>query len=129
MDMSRILPGIWYSAPFWPGRKLINDGNVGNLGIFFRFFLFPLFDFGLILKIANSEKENSDNKFRRFQRFRRFRVLLFFRFLFLFFVILGYWTVIIQHANKSMFKSMYYICSKLKKLTKLISVTGRLCLI
>ena len=48
---------------------------------------------------------------------------------------LGYWTAIIQHANKSMFKeariksNVYYICSNLKKLIKLMSVTERLSLI
>ena len=120
--------------------------------IFFRLFLFRLFDFGLILNIENSEEENPDNKFRRFRRFRCFRVFsvqidwIFSRFMgffcFLFLLCLnllflfcfrlldcGYPTC------KSMFKvartksNVYYICSKLKKLTKLISVTGRSCLI
>ena len=89
--------------------------------IFFRLFLFRLFDFGLIAKIENLEEENSENKFRRFRvfdlplfdltfssdRLSFFHALCFFLFSFLTlfeFVFLGYWTAIIQHPNKSMFK-------------------------
>ena len=105
-----------------PGRKLGNLGNVGNLGNFFLLFFFRLFNFGLILKIENSKEENSEKQFRHFWPFRHFRVFdlplfdltfssdrlrffhvlwaFLFSFLTLFeFVILGYWTAIIQHAN------------------------------
>ena len=89
--------------------------------IFFRLFPSRLFNFGPILKIENSKEENSEKIFRGFRRFQRFRVfnlplfyltfssnrLSFSRFTgsFVFFltlfefVILGYWTVIIQYAN------------------------------
>ena len=89
--------------------------------IFFRLFLSRLFNFGPVLKIENSKEEKSEKIFRGFRRFQRFRVfnlplfyltfssnrLSFFTlhrffcfFLTLFeFVILGYWTVIIQYAN------------------------------
>ena len=94
------------------------------LEVFFQLFFFWLFDIGLILKIEKSEVENAENESLRFRRFQVFDLPLFdltfssdrlsffhalcfflFSFLTLFeFVFLGYWTAIIQHPNKSMFK-------------------------
>ena len=133
-------------------EKIMCRGQVKNLEtseiseFFFWLFLFWLFDFGLILKIENSEEKNSENKFWRFRVFN----LPFFNLTFSsdrlsFFTLYDVFCFLFLHCFnllfrlldcdypicKSMFKvtqiksNVYHICSKLKKLTKLISVTGR----
>ena len=136
-----------------PGRKLGNLGYVGNLGHFFLVFPLATFRFWSNTQNGKLRRKKLGKKFRRFRRFRVFDLplfhltfssdrLSFFR-LYGFFVFFSYFVWICYYRQldcnyptcQSMFKveriqrNVYYICLKLKKLTKLILVTARSCLI
>ena len=116
-NATETLRNIKFGSQFWPGQKLEKHGNVRNLGSFFRLFLFWLFDFGPIShnrKLGRRKPRKQIPTFPSFRfttlqfnfQFRQFwgffKLYWFFWgfFLTLFeFVILGYWTAIIQHAN------------------------------